>query len=344
MGDKVNIVSICQMNQQDHGRGLIKYLMKFGAIASEGTIVCEKCEKPLVLDKKDANNFRWRCYRRVNGKHCRYSVSIRNDTFFEGSHLTITQICIFINLWLDNVSYDCIKKQASIVSQETIVNWSMFCREVLHNSMIVNKIRLGGPGKIVEIDESKFGRRKYNRGRIVEGQWVFGGIERESKHCFMVPVEKRNRETLIPLITEWIVPGTTIISDCWRAYNCLQELGYTHLSVNHSVEFVNEQTGAHTNTIESLWFAAKRSFSNSSRRKYFYGGYLSKFMFEHMCRVNGLDPFTEFLKAAANLYDPHEKYKTGTDWLFRQAELERNDKMRINSGYVSSENEDEDLE
>ena len=36
----------------------------------------------------------------------------------------------------------------------------------------------------MEIDESKFGRRKYNVGRLVEGQWVFGGICRETKEFF----------------------------------------------------------------------------------------------------------------------------------------------------------------
>jgi hypothetical protein len=38
--------------------------------------------------------------------------------------------------------------------------------------------KIGGPGTIVEMDESKFGKRKYNRGRRVVGKWVLGKIER----------------------------------------------------------------------------------------------------------------------------------------------------------------------
>lgn len=37
-----------------------------------------------------------------------------------------------------------------------------------------NSARLGGHGKVVEIDEARFWKRKYNRGRIIEGQWVLG--------------------------------------------------------------------------------------------------------------------------------------------------------------------------
>lgn len=80
---------------------------------------------------------------------------------------------------------------------------------------------IGGPGKTVEIDESKFGNRKNSRGHRITGQWVFGGIERETGKCFMVPVEKRDRFRLLPIFSKWILPNTTIMSYFWKAYDCL---------------------------------------------------------------------------------------------------------------------------
>ncbi|KAK4325118.1 hypothetical protein Pmani_004273 [Petrolisthes manimaculis] len=72
--------------------------------------------------------------------------------------------------------------------------------------------KIGGPVKIGEIDERKFGRRKYNVGRLVEGQRVFGGICRQTREVFLVPVEKQDRETLLNVIKQRVEPGTTIIS------------------------------------------------------------------------------------------------------------------------------------
>ena len=45
--------------------------------------------------------------------------------------------------------------------------------------------KIGGPGLTVEIEESKFGKRKYNVGRLIEGQWVFGGICHETPRYFL---------------------------------------------------------------------------------------------------------------------------------------------------------------
>ena len=45
--------------------------------------------------------------------------------------------------------------------------------------------QIGGEGEIVEIDESKFGKRKYNVGRVIEGQWVFGGVCQNTRDFFL---------------------------------------------------------------------------------------------------------------------------------------------------------------
>ena len=91
-----------------------------------------------------------------------------------------------------------------------------------------------GPVKFVEIDESKFGKRKYHRGRLVEGVWVFGGIERDSNppKCFFIPVEDRSAATLIPIIKQWIKPGTTVLSDCSKAYHSLIHSTVSLLTTN----------------------------------------------------------------------------------------------------------------
>ena len=71
---------------------------------------------------------------------------------------------------------------------------------------------IGGPGKTVEIDETILVRRKYNRGRVLAQVWLFGGIERETKKKFIVPLveEKRDKVTLFGYIQKFVLPGSTI--------------------------------------------------------------------------------------------------------------------------------------
>lgn len=113
---------------------------------------------------------------------------------------------------------------------------------------------LGEKGKIVEIDETKIGKRKYNTGRIIRGQWVFREIKRDIKRFFVIPVPNRRAETLIPIIKQYVAPSTIIHTDKWRAYDYVcNHNNYVHLVVNHSVNFVNPNNGVHTQNVERLW-------------------------------------------------------------------------------------------
>jgi hypothetical protein len=65
----------------------------------------------------------------------------------------------------------------------------------------------------------------------VVSQWVFGGVERETGKCFLIPVEWRDKETLLVAIKDWILPET-LISDCWKVCNPvfnLQTINYTYI-------------------------------------------------------------------------------------------------------------------
>lgn len=105
----------------------------------------------------------------------------------------------------------------------------------------------------MEIDESKFGKRKYHTGHRVEGVWVVGGVERTAERkCFLVTVQNRNKETLNAIITKFVKPGSIVRTDGWGGYVDIPRLhngSLIHEVVNHSEEFVTA-SGVHTNTIE----------------------------------------------------------------------------------------------
>ena len=132
-------------------------------------------------------------------------------------------------------------------------------REICLNALKINvesESKLGGIGHIVEIDETKLGRRKYERGRLVEGVWILGMIERGNSKKYRLeicPGNKRDGATLLEIIQRHVAIGTEIHTDCWRGYNKLEDYGYTHFTVNHSKNFVDGETGAHTQNIENSW-------------------------------------------------------------------------------------------
>ena len=79
----------------------------------------------------------------------------------------------------------------------------------------------------------------------------------------------------MPIIKENVVPGSTVVTDGWAAYNGLSEQGYTHYVVEHKTSFTcqcrDEQTGEnvtiHTNRIEGAWKHAKDYFRHMNGTK-----------------------------------------------------------------------------
>lgn len=276
----------------------INWLMEQKLIASKQE--CERCGNDMVLVKCEdrSDGFRWECRKQVSGRRHKFTVSIRKGSWFEESNLTIEEVLKYTYWWTQGLDQCQIRRQLRM-SPNTAVDWDSFCRETCEVTMLDKSEKIGGVGKVVQIDESKVGKRKYHRGHRVEGQWVFGGIEEDSRRCFMVPVEDRSEATLVPIIKQWIEPGTLIVSDCWKSYSKLREHGYEHETVNHSKEFKNEN-GFDTNKQEGHWRHMKTSLPIFGTRKEHFTSYLAEFMWRY--KYKNMDTFKVFLSDVKEIY------------------------------------------
>jgi hypothetical protein len=109
-------------------------------------------------------------------------------------------------MWCAEHGQEKIQKELSI-NKKNVVYWCLRIRENIadHISTEGNVIEgddENGNFLDVEIDESLCFKRMYNRGRVGNPKWVFGGIKRKSGKCFFVPVENRSAGVLLIIIYE----------------------------------------------------------------------------------------------------------------------------------------------
>ena len=186
-------------------------------------------------------------------------------------------------------------------SKVTVVEWFYRCRDICANYLLEHHRPIGGIGHVVELDETKIGHRKYNRGRLRDGVWVVGGLDRGTNDVFLQIVEDRSSDTLVPIIQAMVKPGTTIMTDEWRAYTAFNDRGFQHLTVNHSIHFVHPETGANTQRMESVWAQAKQKIKQSKGiRHEFLHLYLVEFLWRR--KFGGDCAFTAFIDRIVSVF------------------------------------------
>jgi transposase-like protein len=250
---------------------------------------CLKCRK-----KTYRSNKTWKCKDRA----CNWAISILKGSIFTSSKLSVNRIIYICYLWLakcSNGSIELITGHSSATISTTIAS----IRMMINLNISENTEKIGGEGVIVEIDESKFGKRKYHRGHKVDGVWIVGGVERtNSRRFFAEPVTDRSSETLLEVIQRNIEPGSIIYSDMWRGYNNISSsLQMEHHTVNHSVNFVDPETLVHTNMIEGTWNGLKIGIPSRNYKKERVGNHISEFIWR---RQNENDLWGAFLKVLSN--------------------------------------------
>ncbi|GBL91060.1 hypothetical protein AVEN_184440-1 [Araneus ventricosus] len=98
------------------------------------------------------------------------------------------------------------------------------------------------------------------------------------------------------------------MSDCWSSYQCLSDEGFVHLAVNHSMHFVEPDTGAHTQSIEGMWNVIKRGLNGTNHVKGQFDSYMAVYMWKWKNSTAELW-MASLLDMIKEVYPPHSKDK-----------------------------------
>ncbi len=160
---------------------------------------------------------------------------------------------------------------------------------------------LAGP---VEMDEAYIGGKERGVGAGRPGKnskktAVFGMVERKGRVKAM-PVANVSGATLLPIITQKVMPRSLVYTDEMGGYRQLTNHGYAHRRIHHS-EKIYVSGDIHTNTIEGFWSLLKRGIDgvyHAVSAKHLQG-YLNEYVWRYNQRLVPEARFDVLLRRAA---------------------------------------------
>ena len=233
---------------------------------SDGDVVCPYCGNHNCVTRTDS---RFRC------KSCRKNFSCLVGTIFENTKLPL--IKWFVAMYLISSH----KKGVSSYQLSRDINvtqstaWYMLQKirllypqsdaDTFDGTVECDEVYIGGKEKW----KHKSMRTPHTQGRSTKTKTpVFGmmkrgtfinknGKEESMTYVHAFVVEKTDKSTLQPIIEQFVMKGSRIITDELNAYNGLNRLGYSHAIVNHGAqEYANGDI--FTNSIEGFWSHFRR--------------------------------------------------------------------------------------
>jgi hypothetical protein len=256
---------------------VIEYLQRVGLL--KRSLMCTYCavEMKMVVHSQKNDGFVWRCC----NKKCEFYKtvrSIRSESVLETTRWDLKGFVFSVYLWSIETPERRVCEMTGF-SKPTVILIYALLRVVCRKHFEHNPVKLGGEGIICQVDESLFTYEpKYHRGRYPEHpRWVFGIVDTSFTPGlgYMEFVERRDKQTLLPIIERVCRPGTIVYSDGWAAYPTIRERGYGFDWVNHAKNWVSS-TGVHTQNVESYWRKQKdkvgrmRGFRREDKQDYLW--------------------------------------------------------------------------
>ncbi|MEC9368873.1 MAG: IS1595 family transposase [Pseudomonadota bacterium] len=242
---------------------------------------CPKCGK-------EAHYYRVASRRCHECEHCGHQVYATVGTPFEKSRTSLRtwfQVMFMFCTTRNGVAAKEIQRATGVTYKTA---WRMGHEIRKYMAYVDGDAPLGGDGPgypIVEADKAFIGG-KDKRGKDDKAV-VLGMVERKGNVLTRV-VKDRRATSVLPVVAEFVKPGSRVATDEAKAFGDLRSVGYRHGTINHRKgEYV--RGSVHTNTIEAFWANLKRGIKGTHVwvSKKHLSSYLGEFEFRHNLRRDG---------------------------------------------------------
>ncbi len=209
--------------------------------------------------KASSEGWEWCCRRTMQVRKHQVYVSIKKDSWLACANLNLSELMELIYFWSAGLKQTLIQHECGF-SWHTMANWFSFCWEICETYLWRKSVSQSEDRVLsARSTRASLGRGSTTADTELKATGFLAAMRSlTNSRIFMFVVKNQTRDELLPLI-KWIKPGLIIHSDWWKLYDTPGQESYTHLKVNHNIQFTNPETGANTNHSENEWRHAKQA-------------------------------------------------------------------------------------
>ena len=221
-----------------------------------GSMQCLYCHTEMALKqtRDHIDGYEWRC---INSQCNKYetSRSVRVLSWMEiyrSSSFDLYRVLYYYSQYLK--LKDIVRM--SSLGETTVGKIKKHMISKMRSYFLKKPIILGGLGAVIQCDETKLNHNvKSHRGRAPQEQvWAIFIVDTSytPSRGYVEILPDRKQDTMLSVIQRVVRRGSTIITDEFRSsINVGKDGDYAHSTVCHKYNFVDPETGIHTQNVES---------------------------------------------------------------------------------------------
>jgi transposase-like protein len=243
---------------------------------------------------------------------CRKQFTVKVGTVFESAHIPLHKMLQAVYLLSSSKNGISSHQLHRILGVQYNSAWFLTyrIREAYRSGKLAP---MGGPGGIVEADETFIGRKEGSIKRRGHGHEnaMLSLVDRESKQVRSFHVDSVSAAELVPIVNANVAKETAMMTDAWSGYFSLGDHFASHESISHRAdEYVRGDV--HTNTVEGYYSIFKRGMKGTCQhcsQKHLHR-YVAEFDFRYNARsALGVEDAARAIKALHGIYGKRLSYR-----------------------------------